>query len=156
LYAALQHVLQALDPAWLHAQIAARAATLRKRKRFPDAARWLALLRDTPAWDDETRYAFAVATLKSHKHPPGAAIRPRDAGLDTIRALVETPFPLGERLRKERSLEPEDLYYVAFALAEARGDARSLAAELLEHLAEQHGRTKVGKAAKNKLALLTR
>ncbi len=155
LYAALQHVLQALDPAWLQAQIAARAEALRKRKRFADAARWLALLRDTPAWDEETRYAFAVATLKSHKHPPGAAVRPRDAALDAFRALADTPFPVGERLRKERSLEPEDLYYVAFALAEARGDARGVATELLEHLGERHGRTKVGKAAKNKLALLT-
>lgn len=154
LYAALLHVLQALDADWLAAQIRARAATRRTAKRFADSARWLALLKDTPAWDEETRFAHAVATLKTHPHPLGAAPRPRDAALDGLRALADTPFPLAERLRKERPLAPEDLYYVAFALAETRGEARDVAIELLEHLVARAARTKVGTAAKNKLRLL--
>ena len=48
---------------------------------------------------------------------------------------------------------PEELYYVAFNLAEER-DSRPLARELLEHLGSKYGRTKVGKAAKNKLRLV--
>ena len=156
LYAALQHVLAALDADWLRAQIAARADKLRKGKRFADSARWLTLLRDTPAWDDETRYAFALTTLKSHRHPLGSAARPRDPALEAFRALAGSAFPLADRLRKERVVEPEDAYYVAFALAEQRGEARDAATEILEHLADKHGRTKVGKAAKNKLQLLAR
>jgi HEAT repeat protein len=156
LYAALHHVLTALDADWLRTQIAARADKLRKGKRFADSARWLTLLRDTPAWDDETRYAFALTTLKSHRHPLGSAARPRDPALETFRALAGSAFPLAERLRKDRVVEPEDAYYVAFALAEQRGEARDAATEILEHLADKHGRTKVGKAAKNKLQLLAR
>jgi HEAT repeat protein len=154
LYAAVQHVLHALDPDWLAGQIRARAENRRKAKRFADSARWLALLKDSPAWDDEARFGHAVATLKTHKHPLGSAPRPRDAALDGLRALATTPFPLGDRLRKERALDPEDLYYVAFALAETRGESRDVAVELLEHLADRVSRTKVGKAAKNKLQLL--
>ncbi len=156
LYAALHHVLHALAPDWLAEQIRARADALRKRQRFAESARWLALLRDTPAWDDEARYAFAVATLKTHRHPLGTAARPRDPALEVFRGLADSPFPLAERLRKERVLEPEDLYYVAFALADARGEARATAEDVLTHLGETFGRTKVGKAARNKLALLTR
>lgn len=156
LYAALHHVLNTLDPAWLHDQIRERADRLRKNKKFSDSARWLALLKDSPAWDDEARYGFGLATLKTHKHPLGAPLRRQDAALDTFRALAGSAFPLAERLRRERVLEAEDLYYVAFNLAEERGENRAVAADLLEHLADKHGRTKVGKAAKNKLALVTR
>lgn len=156
LYAALHHVLLGLDADWLRAQIRARADTLRKGKRWADSARWLTLLRDSPAWDEDARFAFGLATLKCHRHPLGAPVRARDAALETFRALAASAFPLADRLRKERAVEPEDAYYVAFALAEHRGDARDAAAEILAHLAERHGRTKVGKAARNKLQLLGR
>jgi len=154
LFAALQHVLHALDPAWLHEQIRARADKLRKSKRFPESARWLALLKDSPAWDDEARYAFALAALKSHKRSLTVTVRRNDAAVETFRTLGTSPFPLAERLRRERVLDPEDLYYVAFTLAEERGESRAVARELLEHLASRFGRTKVGKAAKNKLQLV--
>jgi hypothetical protein len=156
LYAALHHVLAALDADWLAEQIRSRAEKLRKSKRFADSARWLVLLKDSPAWDDEARFAHAVATLKTHTHPLGAAPRPRDPALEGFRALAVSAFPLGDRLRKERALEPQDLYYVAFALAEDSGARREVAAEVLEHVAERFGRTNVGKAAKNKLRLLQR
>ena len=154
LYAALQHVLLALDPEWLHEQIRARADKLRKGKRFADSARWLTLLKDSPAWDDEARYAFALAALKSHRRTLAAAPRRSDAAVDTLRSLGNSPFSLSDRLRRERVLAPEDLYFVAFKLAEERGEGRSVARELLEHLASKYARTKVGKAAKNKLHLV--
>jgi hypothetical protein len=154
LYAAVQHVLQALDAAALHERIRTRSEKLRKSKRFADSARWLTLLKDSPAWDDEARYGFALATLKSHKHSMTATVRRNDLAADTLRTLGDSPFPLADRLRRERVLAPEDLYYVAFTLAEARGESRSVAREILAHLVAKFGRTKVGKAAKNKLALL--
>src|SRR5262249_7110714 len=78
LYAALHHVLLALDADWLREQIRERAGKKRKSKHFADSARWLALLKDSPAWDDEARFGFGLATLKSHRHPLGSAARPRD------------------------------------------------------------------------------
>ena len=155
LYAAYLHFLGDLDADWTAAQVRSRAAHLRKAHRFSDSARWLALLKDSPAWDHETRYAFALATLKSHQHGLATPVRRRDPALDELRALAETPFPLAERLRRERAPTPEDLYYVAFNLAEQRGEAQAVARELLAHVAEKHGRTKVGKAARNKLKLVS-
>lgn len=156
LHAALHHVLLALDPDWLRAQIRARAEKRRKSRHFADSARWLLLLKDSPAWDDEARFGYGLATLKSHRHPLGGIARPRDPALEAFRALADSAFPLADRLRRERAVDPEDAYYVAFALAEQRGEARGVAAEILAHLADRHGRTKVGKAAKNKLQLLNR
>jgi len=154
LWAACFHFLNTLDPEWTAARLRARAERLRKNKRFGDCARALSLLKDSPAFDEETRFAFAVADLKSHKHTLATVARRRDGALETLRTLVDSPFPVVERLRRERILTPDELYYVAFNLAEGRTEERALARELLEHLVAKHGRTRVGKAARNKLRLL--
>src|SRR5262249_57054573 len=100
-----------------------------KSNRLGESARWLRLLRATPAWDDQARYAFALTTLKSHRHSLPATVRRNDAAVETFRGLGASPFPLADRLRRERVLEPEELYYVAFTLAEERGENRAVARE---------------------------
>jgi hypothetical protein len=129
-----------------------QAEKARKKRNFPLSAKWLALLKTGAAFDAETKYAFAVSELKSHKHNLAAPIRRHDAALELMRELLRASFPAIERLRKERALSPEDLFYVAFNFAEGSPQERDLAREMMEHLASKYGRTKVG-AAKNKLKL---
>jgi hypothetical protein len=84
-----------------------------------------------------------------------SSITPRQqAALALLRALADGAFPLAERLRRERALSPDELYFIAFHLSEGRGEQREAARRLLEHLTARHGRTKVGKAARNKLKLI--
>ena len=64
-------------------------------------------------------------------------------------------FSTGPRLRKERSLAPEELYATGFALAETNAAGRAIAEDVLAHLAKKQPRTKIGKAAKSKLELLS-
>jgi len=154
LFAAHFHFLNSLDPAALAERIRGRAERLRKAKKFAECARTLALIKDSTNFDEEARYAYAVAQLKSHGHALAAGSRRHDPALDAMKALADSAFPLVERLRKERALEPDDLYYLAFSFAEGLGEVRDAGREILEHLAEKFGRTKVGKMAKNKLQLL--
>jgi hypothetical protein len=154
LYAAYHHFLHALDAEWLAGKVRERAEHLRKGKKFPLSAKWFALLKDSPAFNDETKFAFAIAELKSHRRLPVGMVRRHDVAMDTFRQLAPTPFPLAERLRRERALDADDLHRIAFTFAEGRPDERSVARDLLAFLADKHGRTKVGKAAKNKLKLL--
>lgn len=154
LFAAHFHFLNTIDPAALAERIRGRAGRLRRARKFAECAKTLALIKDSPAFDEEARFAYAVARLKSHGHALAPGSRRHDAALDVLRSLADSAFPLAERLRKERALEPDDLYYVAFSLAEARGEAREAGREILEHLANKFGRARVGKMAKNKLQLL--
>ena len=154
LYTAYFHFLNALDPASLAQRIRERAERLRKGKDFAGAAKWLGLLKDSPAFDTEAKFALAVAQLKSHPHAGANGIRRHDHALELLRELAHSNFAIAERLRKEHVLTPDDLYFVGFNLAEGKGNERAIASELLQHLASKHGRTKVGKAAKNKLGLL--
>ncbi|MBI4517185.1 MAG: HEAT repeat domain-containing protein [Deltaproteobacteria bacterium] len=153
LYSAYFQFLNTLDDAWLAEQIRSRAERARGKKDFAVAARWLMLLKDTPAFDPEAKFALALADLKARPRVLGP-VRRHDLALDLLRELAGTTFPTAERLRKDRALSPDDLFYVAFNLAEGRDEEPAVARELLEHLADKQGRTKVGKAAKNKLKLL--
>jgi len=156
LYTAYFHFLNALDIEALAQRLRARAEALRKKKDFATVAKWLGLLKDSPALDAEGKFALAVAELKSHKHALAATIRRHDPALDLLRNLARSAFPAAEQLRKERALTPEELFYVAFNFAEGGADDKGMARELLEHLVAKYGRTKTGKAAKNKLRLLPR
>lgn len=154
LYSPYFQVLREVDGAEVLARVRDAGEQRFKKKKYPLAVRWLALLRDTPAFDDEAKLSLAVCELKSHKHALASAVRRHDAALELLRELAATAMPLAERLRKERSLEPEDLFYVGFNFAEGSIDQRALARDLMQHLVAKFGRTKVGKAAKNKLQLL--
>jgi hypothetical protein len=92
--------------------------------------------------------------VKSHPPKPSAVTRRQDAALAELRVLADSAFPLSERLRRERALEPDELYAIAFHLAEGRAEQQSVARDLLDHLASKHPRAKVGKAARNKRRLL--
>ena len=154
LYSAYFHFLNALDGAALVARVRARADVLRKKKDFAATAKWLGLLKDSPAFDAEAKFALAVAELKSHRHALAATIRRHDTALELLRGLAHSTFATAEQLRKERALTPEELFYVAFNFAEGDAEEKATARELLAHLATKHGRTKIGKAAKNKLRLV--
>jgi hypothetical protein len=154
LYTAYVHFLNALDAAALAANVRTRADALRKQKDFAASAKWLGLLKDSPAFDVDAQFALAVAELKTHRLVSAALVRRHDAALDLLRGLLRTSFPLAEQLRKERALTPEERFYIAFNFAEGGSDEKALARELLDDLASKHGRTKIGKAAKNKLRLL--
>ncbi|MBI3784154.1 MAG: HEAT repeat domain-containing protein [Deltaproteobacteria bacterium] len=154
LYTAYLHFLNAIDADRLAERIRERGEAMRKKKAFAAAAKWLGLLKDTPAFDAETQFLLALADLKAHPRVLAAVVRRHDAALDSLRALLRSRFAVAERLRKERSLEADDLLYVGFQLAEGSVDEKASAQELLEHVAQKFGRTKAGKAAKNKLRLL--
>jgi hypothetical protein len=155
LYTAYFHFLNEQDAPALAERVRTRADTLRKKKDYAPSAKWLMLLKQSPAFDAEAKFALAVAELKSHRHGLAAAIRRHDPALECLRELVSSAFRVAERLRKERALTPEDQFYVAFNFAEGSEQERSVARELLSHLATKHSRTKIGKAAKNKLRLVT-
>ena len=155
LYTAYVHFLQGLAPDFLTNNVRDRAQRLRKTKDFAGVAKWLGLIKDSPALDAEASYLLALAELKSHPHALSGTPRRHDLVLELLRGLAASTFPLAERLRKERVLEAEDLFYVGFSLAEGDSEEKAVARELLQHLAGKYARSKVGKAAKNKLGLLS-
>lgn len=113
----------------------------------------LALLSKSEHGTDEDRYRLASLLLRESAMDTRPAARENDEALALLERLATSnAFDLSSALRKDRGLEPEHLYYVAFHFAEEKAP---IGAELLAEVVKNAGRTKIGKMAKNKLALFS-
>jgi hypothetical protein len=147
-------VLRELDPAaWGEAmRTAARALS----KKQPERAEPLltALSRSSVATPAD-RYASARLLLLRSPLDPHPRSRQRDPALLELQALADRGHPLGRELEDDDALTDEARFYVAFHFAEAHvPELRAVGLSLLEGIATRGKRTKLGKAARNKLQLL--
>lgn len=150
---AFLHVLKQAGPEYAYEQVAAQAGRSMKAKRYKEALLFLTLLKDFPEFKAEDKFRFALAQLKSHSH--AVAGHRREPALDLFGDLYRnSAYPLLDAIRKEKSLTPDDLFYVGFSLVERPGEERNLGKDLLGHLASSFPRKKIGKNSKNKLKLL--
>lgn len=147
---ALLDAARMADPgAWLD-DLRALAAKQRKAQKHEEALRTLGVLCRSDQATDDDRYQRAALELKRAHHDRATGARAHDPSLSTLGQLLARGFDVGTALRKDKSLGLEELYYVGFHFTE-RG--QPLGIELLEAVVERAGRSKLGKMAKNKLAL---
>jgi hypothetical protein len=128
-----------------------RALAQKLRKSDPDRA--LAVLRilgHGEAIGDEDRYALAVAELARGSRDTRAAARAGNEALRLFGTMLDRGTDVAAMLRKDRTLELEDLYFLGFHFAEEK---QPLGEELLKLIVERGGRAKIAKMAKSKLAL---
>jgi HEAT repeat protein len=148
---ALLDVARDADADGVATAVRAFAQKLRKAKNDDKAAAVYGVLCRSDRATDEDRYALASLELARGPKDTRPATRHSDESLKMLSALLARGFDVGSALRKDRSLELDALYYVGFHFAEAK---KPLGEELLDEVVKKGGRTKVGKMAKNKLALL--
>lgn len=152
---AFLHVFKNTDSEYLYQQLTERGAQLVKAKKYRETVRFLSLLRDFANVAPEDRFRFALAQFKLHAHTLSPNAHRQDPTLEPFAVLYRSStFPLLESLKKEKALEPDDLFYLGFCFTERSREERVLGEGLLEFLVEKYPRTKVGKSAKNKLKLL--
>lgn len=146
--------LREIDPAgWANVM---RDAAKNLVKKDPARAEPLfAALSRSSAAEPEDRYAYAKLQLLHSPLDPHPRARLRDPALNELQLLADRGYPLVKALEADKQLDEERRYYVAFHFAEQHvPELRSVGVSLLEGIAERAGRTKLGKAAKNKLALM--
>jgi HEAT repeat protein len=130
---------------------ALRGLAGRLRKTHPDKALTvLRVLCRSEGSSDEDRYALAAAELSRGAHDTRPSARAGDESLRLVGALLDRGVDVASMLRKDRSLELEDLYYVGFHFAE---QGHPLGEEMLRVVVDKGGRAKIAKMAKSKLAL---
>ncbi|MBX2810262.1 MAG: HEAT repeat domain-containing protein [Myxococcales bacterium] len=100
----------------------------------------------------EAMFLLGVCELKLSKKTLGRGAS-HDPAVSHFRRLLKHPkFPTVERLAAELDLEPTDLYYLGFSLAEDKSDAvRGLGGDVLMGLAERFEGKPLGKKAHQKL-----
>ena len=134
------------------AALRALAAKLHKGKGSEKAFVVQRLLCKSDRASDEDRYTLASLELAHGRLDTKPAARNGDDALRLLGALAGRGYDVAAALRKDRGLDLEHLYYVGFHFVEKD---HPLGEDMLSHVADKAGRTKLGKMAKNKLSLAT-
>ncbi len=130
---------------------ALRALAQKLRKTDPvRAVSVLRVLCQGEGAGEEDRYALAVAELARGSRDTRAAARAANEALRLFGAMIDRGTDVAAMLRRDRSLDLEDLYFLGFHFAE---ESLPLGEELLRLIVEKGGRAKIAKMARSKLAL---
>ena len=136
-----------------------RARRLRKQGKSVEAFGSLKpLLRsradiDT-AIDDDQRFFLALLSLEAAGEGLLRATRTDDPVFEQFARLAAKGYPVARQLAREKDLPDEVLYALGFRLLESGdGSNEELGAELLQGIIDERPRSKLAKAAKNKLKL---
>ena len=106
------------------------------------------------AIDDDSRFFLAVLGLKAAGSAILRAAHADDPVLAQFGRLALKGYPVGKKLGKDKDVEDEEIYGLGFRLLESpEGNDQELGAELLGSIVEDRPRSKLAKAARNKLKL---
>jgi hypothetical protein len=149
----LLFLLREADPADLRDRLEAQALARRKKKDYATALLYLRLLARDPACGFPIRLELAACGLKASAKDLAAEARAGDPSLGQFAQLCQQDdVELVQQLGQMKWLDAEDLYYLGFDLVEHEGRAKKTGGEILKLATKRSPRTKVGQAAKRKLA----
>jgi HEAT repeat protein len=152
---ALLYALRNVDAAAADEVVRDVGLAHKKAKHWVAAVDCLRRLTNSERFDEEMRYVLCVCNLKASPKDITPHVRAEDHALRGFQALLRVPeFKLADRLKKDKTLDAADWFYVGFHFAESTGDEKALGVALLEHLVKAAPKSTEGKAARNKLKLV--
>jgi hypothetical protein len=106
------------------------------------------------AIDDEQRFLLAVLALEAVGDSLIRTARTDDPVFEQFARLADKGFPVARRLAREHDVSDEAIYALGFRLLESTASGHEdLGAELLQGIIDERPRSKLAKAAHNKLKL---
>jgi hypothetical protein len=150
----LLYFLGNVDPAAADGVMLETGMAHKKAKRWPEAVECLRRLIHSDMFDDKVSYALTVCDLKASAKDLSPRFREGCHGLRGVRVLLRggADKVLG-KLKKDKTLDATDLYYVGFHFRDSIGEDRKFGEDLLKHVAKTWPRSKEGKAVKTMLKL---
>ena len=104
--------------------------------------------------DDDGRFFLAVLGLKAAGQGILRASHADDPVLEQFGRLAANGYPVARKLAREKDVEDEEMYGLGFRLLESADENdKELGAELLQGIIDERPRSKLAKAARNKLKL---
>ena len=126
----------------------------KRAKRWPEAVGCLRRLIHSDLFDDKVSYALTVCDLKASAKDLSPRFREGCHALRGFRILLRGGVDkLLGKLRKDKTPDATDLYYVGFHFRDSIGEDRKFGEDLLKHVAKTWPRSKEGKAVRTMLKL---
>lgn len=133
-------------------ELAARAAELRKKKKFAEALALYKLLTRDPASGEMLRFDMAATGLKLSPKDLAPESRQADPCLGHFaRLLQDRGFDLAGLVAKAKWLDADDLYYLGFHFVEHNHRERDFGAEVLRLVIRRRPNSSAAKDARRKL-----
>ncbi len=152
---AMLYFLRNVDPGAAAEVLRDAGLSFKRAKKWEKAIQCLRRLAQGPSFDDATRFELCVCNIKQSSKDLAPHLRDDDHALRGLHALRRNSgFKLLDRLKKERTLDAADLFYVGFHFVEGRADDKEFGEQVLTYVARKWPSTKAGKAAKSKLKLV--
>ena len=149
----LLHFVRRMEPKKTFEILRKRGIQLRRKKRFAEAVRCLRLLTKEPEFSAAERLELALAGLRLSPKRVDPNSRAADPCLPHFLTLAHMDqFRLLERMKKERICGAEEFFYVGFHFIERGGEEKALGIDFLKFLLKRWKKSKVSRAAKEKLA----
>ena len=153
---AVAELMRTVDPESREDALLKKAKALAGRKKWEEAYQAIRPLSRDGRLSTRARFELGVLGVKAAGKRLANARRGRGLhdSLQPFEQLYDSDFPLVDQLFKSRYLSDEDRYHIGFRFLESiESDNKDLGEEVLTRVAEKSPRSKIGKAAKNKLKL---
>lgn len=152
----LLHFLREASPGMAHQVLREAGLAHKKAKRWAEAVDCLRRLTHTEVFDEDLRYALTLCGLKLSPKILESPRRAEDHAIRGMQSLVRSAgFDLLAKIRKDKTLEAADVFYVGFHFSESPGRDGEFGKALLQHLVKTWPRSEEAKAARNKLKPLS-
>ncbi len=151
-YEPLLYLARNLDPNAAERIMLDAGLAHKKAKRWANAVDCLRRLLHTQTFNDDVSYALSICDLKISKKELSAQYRAEDHALRGFTSLYRhNREKLLDILKKDKSLDVSDLYYVGFHFSESAGDERLFGEEILRHAARKWPKSKEARDIKARL-----
>jgi len=146
------YLLRTVAPDLLHDSLVRRSKRFKQKKDFKQAGETLQILQQGGHISEEAKYELAICLLKQRPQSRGLPERDPNSCFHYFQQLIkEGVFPLLERVKSEKVLTREDLYFLASYFIDKLQKEREFGSALLKLLVKKHPRSKVGIASSNHL-----
>lgn len=151
-YEPLLYFIRNIDPRASEAILLDTGMAHKKAKRWTNAVNCLRHLLHTQTFNDEVSYALSVCDLKASKKELAPQYRADDHALRGFNSLYRhNSAELLAKLKKDKTMDAADLYYVGFHFSEGSGEERNFGEDLLKHVAKTWPKSREGKDIKARL-----
>lgn len=145
-------LLKTAAPDYLYESLIQRGRKLKQKKNYTEAIKTLKLLQKNSHYGNDARYDLAICQLRLLTRAKKTDSKEADSSIPHFQYLIkQDDFPLMDKLKDEKDLQREELYFLGSQLLGKLQKDRVFGSELLKIITKKYPRSKVGVASRKLL-----
>ncbi len=148
-------LVRKINPDYAYDNTMKRIQGFKTQKKYDKAKMLLNLLSGTLLYNQDAKFQSAIVMIKTSKKDFSAMLRNQDPCLPIFQSLIpQKNFGLCDKIKKEKILSPEDIFYLGFHFSEKLFDQKDFGIQLLKFMISKHSRSPYASKARKKLEVV--